>query len=939
VSAHGSNTPPYTNWTMAAHAIQDAIACTADGDRVIVTDGVHTVSSPVIITNLITVESVNGAGATTLDAGGVCRVMEISGAGARVRGLTITGGNAGLEAAGGIWLHGTGAVDHCVITGNEAAGIGGIFCDQGGSVTDCAISTNIANGYSSWSGGGVAVTGPGLVIGCDIFGNSSVSAGGGVYVDQGGRVEGCHIHQNETATYYSGGGAWVGWMAEMRNCLLDRNSAYNGGGIFASSGSTIESCTVADNSARQYPTSGYGGGIYLSYGAEGLRNTIVWGNVAGAVGQDLYAEDPSADSISHVCSSEGLGSDAVTADPRFDDPAGGDYRLLGYSPCVNAGANLAWMDEAADLDGNPRIIDGVADIGAYEYIPGEMVCGFDAAPVAGTNPLTVQFTALVQGTNLVGLSYHWDVDGDSLWDIEGSSHASALHTYHAPGTYTVTLVVRNAIGESCQHAKPDLVVVIPAVIRVSPDGNQTYPYDTWETAATNLNIAVDAAGDGTLVLVTNGTYLTGAQLEVDAGMRLQSVNGAGAPRIRPVSPYQHRGVNVAHAEAVVHGFTISDAGSASGTQYGGGVTLSANGLIRNCVISNCMSWAGGGIYINGAGIADNCLIVDCEGAYGAGAQVYQPGSIMSNCVVRNNTAYWNNPLLGDGGGIDLNSGRVVNCLVYDNRALNTGAGIRLRGINATVWNSTIVDNKPLGSGIQPGGVYCAASSTYLHNCIIVSNAADSVVFATGVGFNSSFDFCCSDETLSGTGNIVAAPLFVNSPFGPYRIGTGSPCVDAGTTDGAPNRDRDGIPRPLDGDGDSVPACDIGAFEYAPSGQDSDGDGLSDYDEVYLYGINPSLADSDADGMDDNLEMIAGTDPADPSDVFRVEAMDTAVYGECVILWKSVLGRRYTLRSTADLAQPEWPDVPDFIDVPGTGGIMSYTADRHDSTRFYIVVVH
>ena len=45
--------------------------------------------------------------------------------------------------------------------------------------------------------------------------------------------------------------------------------------------------------------------------------------------------------------------------------------------------------------------------------------------------------------------------------------------------------------------------------------------------------------------------------------------------------------------------------------------------------------------------------------------------------------------------------------------------------------------------------------------------------------------------------------------------------------------------------------------------DTDGDGLSDYDEMYVYGTSPYLEDTDSDGISDYDEVKSGSDPNCP----------------------------------------------------------------------------
>jgi len=74
--------------------------------------------------------------------------------------------------------------------------------------------------------------------------------------------------------------------------------------------------------------------------------------------------------ISNSCSPGLSGNNNITADPLFVSSS--DFRLQAGSPCINKGINFFWMSDPGDLGskdlaGNPRIVNGVVDMGAFEY--------------------------------------------------------------------------------------------------------------------------------------------------------------------------------------------------------------------------------------------------------------------------------------------------------------------------------------------------------------------------------------------------------------------------------------------------------------------------------------------------------------------------------------------------------------------------------------------
>lgn len=78
---------------------------------------------------------------------------------------------------------------------------------------------------------------------------------------------------------------------------------------------------------------------------------------------------------------------------------------------------------------------------------------FEASPLTGTAPLTVQFTDRSQRGGAAITTWSW-----SFGDGAIGSGATANHVYTVPGVYTVTLVVTNRIGSDTE-AKTGLITV------------------------------------------------------------------------------------------------------------------------------------------------------------------------------------------------------------------------------------------------------------------------------------------------------------------------------------------------------------------------------------------------------------------------------------------------------------------------------------------------
>ena len=253
-----------------------------------------------------------------------------------------------------------GIANNCILNENSAmTNGGGIYIYSGPSyaqIMDCAFTNNLA-----MNGGGACADflSPDFT-NCIFWANRATNSGGGVYGP--GTLSYCIVSDNSAE---DGGGAYN---VSIVNCLLNGNSAAYGGGAFFSSSTAwiAQDSTIAGNSATNA-----GGGLYWSVAPEGqMTNSIIYDNSAPS---NVNYPQTNFYGAGYCCTTPlpsaraGQGNNNnITNDPSFMNAAGGDFHLSFNSPCINSGNNGA-VAGPVDLDGNPRIVGGTVDIGAYEY--------------------------------------------------------------------------------------------------------------------------------------------------------------------------------------------------------------------------------------------------------------------------------------------------------------------------------------------------------------------------------------------------------------------------------------------------------------------------------------------------------------------------------------------------------------------------------------------
>lgn len=422
-------------------------------------------------------------------------------------------------------------------SGSAASGGGGINNLSGSpSIVNCIFSGN----HSAYYGGGVAINSGSspTFTNCVFSGNSTTNGGGGVWISSGSSAfTNCIFSGNIAAS--GGGGAFNTGDPRFINCVFSGNNTggLGGGGVFNGTSSAFINCTFSGNKAP----SGNGGAIMNSLTAfsTSLTNCIIYGNSDGIDGGTPTVSYSLVQGMSANAANHNLdgGTDPlfVSAPAYSNAPfASGNYQLQSGSPVIDKGNNAALpVNVTTDLAGNPRIIAGIVDMGAYEYQvnPQPPVITGQPANITVCDNAAAAFGITATGATL---TYKWQSSADGItWnDISAVvSDSLKLTTVTLADSGRLYRVILNNVWGADTSNTARLTVNDTTAISTQPvdatacDGSATS--FTVIAAGPSLSYQWQSSTDGTTW--TNVAGATGAMLSLasvstaDNGTRYRAI--------------------------------------------------------------------------------------------------------------------------------------------------------------------------------------------------------------------------------------------------------------------------------------------------------------------------------------------------------------------------------------------------------------------------------
>ncbi|MHC4740459.1 MAG: choice-of-anchor Q domain-containing protein [Planctomycetota bacterium] len=729
--------------------------------------------------------------------------------------------------------------------------VAGIGVDETAVMDGFTITAGYADGRNEYRGGGgmYNAVGGATLSNCTFTRNWTDQIGGAVWYEDDGRAEFIHCRFIGNAAGGTGGAiANSSGSRKFVNCLFTGNvgNAEGAGAIYNRDEMALVNCSVIGNS------SGLTGGISNYSGSISLDNCILWANSNGQSGNEtaqIVASEHSNTTVNFCCIQGWTGDLGGTgntgADPFLADADGADNvfgteddnpRLLPGSNCLEAGDNSAVPATLlSDLDGYPRITDGVVEIGAYEGTVSQAILlstELLTVPEGGTGTFGVSLATDPQASVEVAVAFRsGDVD---VAVVSGSILTFDSGDYSAPQLVTVAapedagyLHGRALIGIESEGLRPVGVTVdehdnepttgIVYVDDDSPGGDGM----TWANAYSSLQDALRVAERNPQVWevrVGQGVYRPNEVAGGVPGDREPSFvlmdgvtiqggyAGLGAvdPNVRDVELYEtilsgdlngddegfanneENSCRIVYSSntnetAVLDGFTVTG-GNVNGMRHNG-VGIDNRGgspTLLNCTFrgNRARSFGGGMFNINGTPVLVNCTFDNNWAEYGGAIHSHHFTPKFTNCAFTRNFAGTR------GGAIDsvvlFNDLIMTNCTFAGNEAGERGGGVFQQDGSEAVFTNCILHDNSAYEGPQ----------------VALSNAKASFNYSCVQGGEGDVFLRNTSSVEWGPGNMILDPCFADalgsdyhlkSQAGRWEANEGrwttdevtSPCIDAG----------------------------------------------------------------------------------------------------------------------------------------------------------------
>lgn len=318
---------------------------------------------------------------------------------------------------------------------------------------------------------------------------------------------------------------------------------------------------------------------------------------------------------------------------------------------------------------------------------------------------------------------------------------------------------------------------------VKADGDGLASGASWEEATT-LPTALDAAGDGDVILLAAGTYtpvalIAGGETEeektfdihsnftIEGGYPADAVTGAVADPSNETILSGNLGTTQAYHvvvisavknsnnKVVLKNLTIQDGKGRSKNKE----------IYRYAGESEFDAGEGAGLCIGVSNVEmTNCTITGNSGAYAGGCIIaYGANAVFDRCTFNANT------VTGNGGGV-WNEGDIImyDCTVSNNRADLACAGYYGVGGKSRIYNSSFIGNDNAKGGKLGGGAYLRegnsrGSDAVFVNCTFADNKSGSggalAVYGTSaVGASAKLISC----TLKGNTATKGGGIWMNN---------------------------------------------------------------------------------------------------------------------------------------------------------------------------------